>query len=776
MNLDFIRSIAFAIPGHSGSPAVNVFVREAGGTLKFQLEVQSTPFLSADLRALFFNTNSPAILSALAGAGPGVTDFATGDVIDLGHGANLHGAANGFDVGLEFGTQGMGRDDIQAAAFTLSHPTHALSLDDISNVQFGARLTSVGAPGSARAGSAKLVATAPAAPDAKADATTIFEDGAAGLAAPTHLPAGQLFQVLANDSDADGNVLTITALRGVAHGSAVIVDGADADSVVGDAVLYTPDPDFAGADSFEYLVSDGAGRTDFARVDVTVVAVADVPLLNYEILAGSTFNSVVVRVSTSQTDADSSEYMDRIELSGIPADVSVSAAGYDPAAQDDMIVRDFVLTLPANKDTNFTLGITAVAKEVSNGDEQAAMTSAQIVYENTVTDRTTTFAVQNQSMWSSGPAQGYSHSGFYGAQGTVNEGFSGLLSANANFDYKLGLQSDLTVSAGGVSVTAPYAMNIESMFNKTTGWLHFETSSTQLLAQSNFTTVSPSVKYSADLVMNLTGNLGAGIHIPIPIPGVPDIRAGFSFDLPGANSVSLVDLDEDGISAFEGPTYKEGSVPLGDVGSMTFALPDYPTASAVSGNSLTSAGRDNFLTFTLDVDDVLTKALNLPANPFHPVAIGNDGGLVYLDVDLLNYSLNANVGVGQKFSMTFGALPATLMLEDGFQKAFVFGDDFDILDANGHDANGDGIIQYSIALAPVAALRNVVNLVLTLDHDFYAVKITAAVNPPTDAFDYEWSPAPLYNANLGDIIGTEIELVGLTVNVGLGTMTEMFTA
>ena len=68
--------------------------------------------------------------------------------------------------------------------------------------------------------------------------------------------------VLANDSDPDGDPLTVTGVTDPAHGSAA--DNGDG------TVTYTPDPGFVGGDSFEYSISDGAGGADSATVSVTV--------------------------------------------------------------------------------------------------------------------------------------------------------------------------------------------------------------------------------------------------------------------------------------------------------------------------------------------------------------------------------------------------------------------------------------------------------------------------------------------------------------------------
>ena len=78
-------------------------------------------------------------------------------------------------------------------------------------------------------------------------------------------------QVLANDSDPDGDPLAITGTTEPANGSV---------SVAGGTVYYTPNGGFVGTDTFQYTVGDGAGATDTATVTVTVedvVAVPDAP-------------------------------------------------------------------------------------------------------------------------------------------------------------------------------------------------------------------------------------------------------------------------------------------------------------------------------------------------------------------------------------------------------------------------------------------------------------------------------------------------------------------
>ena len=93
-------------------------------------------------------------------------------------------------------------------------------------------------------------------PVALDDSATTEEDETASVA------------VLANDRDADGDVLALAGVADPAHGSA---------SISGTTVVYSPDVDFVGTDTVVYTVGDGRGGEDSATLTVTVVAVNDDP-------------------------------------------------------------------------------------------------------------------------------------------------------------------------------------------------------------------------------------------------------------------------------------------------------------------------------------------------------------------------------------------------------------------------------------------------------------------------------------------------------------------
>jgi hypothetical protein len=76
---------------------------------------------------------------------------------------------------------------------------------------------------------------------------------------PVDLPASRL---LSNDTDADGDTLSLVSVTDATHGTA---------SLAGGVVTYTPVPGYTGPDSFVYQVSDGA-HSSAGTVNITVRA------------------------------------------------------------------------------------------------------------------------------------------------------------------------------------------------------------------------------------------------------------------------------------------------------------------------------------------------------------------------------------------------------------------------------------------------------------------------------------------------------------------------
>ena len=150
----------------------------------------------------------------------------------------------------------------------------------------GCRSRHVLAPAAVVIAALVVAATALAAPPAANDDTlTVDEDSFASV------------DVLANDSDPDGDPLTIVEWTDGAHGTVEC----DVEC------RYGPEPNFSGSDSFTYTVDDGTGEMDTGTVSVTVTAVSDPPATvpdQLQLLGDATSGSVNVLANDSDPDGD----------------------------------------------------------------------------------------------------------------------------------------------------------------------------------------------------------------------------------------------------------------------------------------------------------------------------------------------------------------------------------------------------------------------------------------------------------------------------------------
>jgi hypothetical protein len=527
------RTITFTIPGGSGNPGVQVTAVEhqvngvKTGTIDFTVDVLG----NADLRGLFFQLNEAHLNGLMVSGGDGLitkTVIQANSVLNLGQGAEMSGAASPFDVGIRWGTPGPNPDLINFPVhFTLSNAANNLTLDDIAHQEFGARLTIVGGQ------DAKITTIAPAAPDAVNDVVpplSIFEDGASGFGEPSHLPLGKtgLIEVLANDTDLDPNdILTISDTHGAQHGTVQIVDGADLDLLPGDAVRYTPNTDYSGPDSFLYCVSDGHGGQDNATVNLNVEAVADIPDLQVSVVQGATINEYLINVTATQTDLDSSEFIDRISATGVPAGVTIDVGEVNPGTQPDQIVTQFVVTVPLKQDTDFNRNITAVSQEESNGDEEQATVAQQIKFDFTHNETQQTFSTTNQSIWDPSLPAAFNDERFVGIDQSDSGSGSvlGLADVGGSYDLKLGFQSTLHATLGDIEATLPYNITIDTSYNVTTDSLLIDPSAV-LDPSAFFETHGPGGSYSLDFVF--LAELTAFLH-PVVGPNVDVTLGPFDF-------------------------------------------------------------------------------------------------------------------------------------------------------------------------------------------------------------------------------------------------------
>lgn len=706
---DTTRSIEFIIPGKP--PLTIKAIEQNDGSILFTIDATSGN--SADIRGLYFNIADPGLLGMLSITGDDVTNQQLGGAANFKNGNNINGnGSDAYDIGLDIGTPGQGKDDINFTSFTLSSTDGStLTLDLIAHMEFAARTTGNGQ---------KITVIAPAAPDAIDDYDASLEDTAI------------LINATNNDTDADGDTLTIVAVGDAENGTVQIIDN---------QIRYTPNENWDGTDRFTYTIYDGDGGYDTATTEVFIAAVADAPNLTLDIQAGETVNDIVINISSSLVDTDGSEsYI--LTFDNIPANAILTGDnvvwidGHYQIA-NPLGYETVVLSLSEGIDFDFDLDINAISTEVSNGDTATTTVTQDIIFEHDDIQETVWFEAENQSMWTTGPEYISTSSTFLGIDEsdsyTNGLGKSALavflsppldvyLEVKYDYELKAGFNSTYTFEGGDIDAEIPWQLDFETNFNRTTDFLTIKTDAT-LLPGGLFTTDGPSLEYQLDFIFDyyLNASLNAWLDIGAVIP-IDDFRASLfnTGPISGDNQFNLIDYDSD-LSAplvLKLPTDLLG---ISDYGiSAELAWPNLEVAgaeteSSVIGNYYGSGASNNFFQVNLDVDqfawDVYTAQLSAaakaagntaftaPPNPF-------DLKTGYIDdiktdwvggkLEMLDIDVNAGLNFVQNFLLQTGALESNLVFEDGSKQQFTFGDELLFSNASILDFNGDGDVDFTV--------------------------------------------------------------------------------
>lgn len=126
-------------------------------------------------------------------------------------------------------------------------------------------------------------------PVAVNDLATTVEDTVLTIAKST---------LFANDTDVDGDTLTVTAVSNPIHGT-VAISGSD--------VQFTPTANYHGTAVFGYTVSDGT-LTDTGAVTVTITSVNDAPVANDQSVMTSEDISATITLSGADVEEDTLNY------------------------------------------------------------------------------------------------------------------------------------------------------------------------------------------------------------------------------------------------------------------------------------------------------------------------------------------------------------------------------------------------------------------------------------------------------------------------------------
>jgi large repetitive protein len=126
-----------------------------------------------------------------------------------------------------------------------------------------------------------------------------------------------IISVLANDTDLDGDTLTVTAAT-AANGT--VMRNANG------TITYTPNANFNGTDTITYTISDGRGGTSTATVTVTIAAVNDAPIAVGALPAQTNLDAasgISVPTAAAFTDVDNATLT--YSVTGLPAGLSINA-------------------------------------------------------------------------------------------------------------------------------------------------------------------------------------------------------------------------------------------------------------------------------------------------------------------------------------------------------------------------------------------------------------------------------------------------------------------
>jgi len=115
--------------------------------------------------------------------------------------------------------------------------------------------------------------------------------------------------LIANDTDPEGSVLSIVSVSEALHGT--VQNNGNGE------IIYAPDSNFFGADQFQYTVTDGDGNNAIGFVNINVIATNDIP----EMVVASTItlneNEETINANIQATDLDGDELS--FTLAGVDA-------------------------------------------------------------------------------------------------------------------------------------------------------------------------------------------------------------------------------------------------------------------------------------------------------------------------------------------------------------------------------------------------------------------------------------------------------------------------
>ena len=404
--------------------------------------------------------------------------------------------------------------------------------------------------------------------------------------------------VLGNNTDVDGDALSVTGVDDPANGAAVINNDG--------TIAYTPDAGFSGTDTFSYTVSDGTeNRT--ASVTVSVDAVNDAPVAVNDAVITDEDSVANGNVLTNDSDPDSDALTAALANGPVNGSVDVNSDGsyeYTPNANFNG-TDSFTYTVSDGVLTN-TATVNVVVSPVNNApvavNDSASTTENNAVTIDVLSNDSDIDGDTLSVTEVGGPANG---SAIINNDGTIaytpDAGFNGT----DTFSY--------TVSDGTESKTASVAVSIGSVNDAPAGTNDTVTIDEDTIATGNVLTNDTDVDDDV-----LTASLAGG-----PSNGSVDVNSDGSFEYtPNANfngSDSFTYTVSDGVLT----DTATANVTVNPVNDAPVAVNDSAVTTENNAVTIDVLSNDS----DIDGDALAVTGIEDPANG--SAIINNDGTISY---------------------------------------------------------------------------------------------------------------------------------------------------
>ena len=430
----------------------------------------------------------------------------------------------------------------------------------------------------------------------------VAADDTAGTAEDTPLEIAPN-TLLANDTDADHDALSVTAVGAAGHGTTSrAADG---------TITYTPAANYNGTDSFSYTVSDGA-LSSSATVTVTVDPVNDTPTAVDDTVSTAQGAVLVISPNTllgNDTDVDGDPLSITAAGQGAHGTTSRAADGtitYTPAADyngpDSFTYTASDGTAISTATVNVTITATPDPTDALSGDWTSGIPGIP----------TLTITKNGSAYDMSWPVDSY-----YGPAGTVfgsmtqtqQNIYEGAIS-QAALDAAAAKISAYAAATGGRNYTYPVPISeawTASLGSDGTTLTVVDAVVNRVITVSDGVVVGSEEEAQAPVTITFSRVSATPVnHAPtngVSNPGSPNTATGVV-----TGTVSATDIDGDSLTYTAPATTTKGSISMS---GNTFTYT--PTAAARAAAGAAGAGAaDKQDTFTVTADDGHGQTLAIP--------------------------------------------------------------------------------------------------------------------------------------------------------------------